>query len=280
MRVAFLGTGLLGSELARSMSRRGLEVRAWNRTFEKALALEEEGAKAFERAADAVREAPVVHIALRDDATVDAVLESIAGCILPDAIIIDHSTTVPGLTHERICRWAGRGVAYIHAPVFMSPRSAREQTGIMLLSGDAEVRQRARPLLEPMTGRLIELGDDPTNAARFKLMGNLLMLVAVAGLGEMYAFADCLGIPRQEAHHLLSFFSLDSSIAGRAESMAQNDYRVQWSLSMARKDVAIILHEVETQGITLKVLSAVAAVFDQYLTSGDGRLDVAVISKR
>ena len=73
---AFLGMGLLGSNFVKAMRKKGDEVQVWNRTALRAKALETEGAKAFENVADAVKEADIIHITLRDDASVDQVLKN------------------------------------------------------------------------------------------------------------------------------------------------------------------------------------------------------------
>ena len=73
---AFLGMGLLGSNFVRAMRKKGDEVQVWNRTASRAQALESEGAKAFENVADAVKDADIVHITLRDDEGVDEVLKN------------------------------------------------------------------------------------------------------------------------------------------------------------------------------------------------------------
>jgi len=60
--VAFLGTGLLGANFSRALLKRGEKVHVWNRTAEKAKALESEGAKAFDNVADAVKGADRIHL--------------------------------------------------------------------------------------------------------------------------------------------------------------------------------------------------------------------------
>ena len=111
-----------------------------------------------------------------DDASVDAVLEPLAGGIPASCWIIDHTTTMPSATGERARRWAGRGRVYLHAPVFMGPVNAAEGTGVMLLSGDPEQCARVLPDLERMTGKVFQLGPQPERAAAFKLFGNLTFL--------------------------------------------------------------------------------------------------------
>src|ERR1700736_5499543 len=183
--IAYFGTGLLGSGFVRKMLERGETVHVWTRTAEKARALEADGAKAFDSPADAARGASEIHLTLSDDAAVDAVLEPLADIILPSAFIADHTTTAPTPTGERVARWKQRGRTFVHAPVFMGPQNARDATGLMLLSGDPAVRARVKPRLAPMTGKIVELGDDPTRAASFKLFGNLMLLAINGGLAEM-----------------------------------------------------------------------------------------------
>ena len=76
---AFLGMGLLGSNFVKAMLQKGDEVQVWNRTASKAKALEAHGAKAFENIEEAVAGASIVHVTLKDDATVDEVLLAASG---------------------------------------------------------------------------------------------------------------------------------------------------------------------------------------------------------
>ncbi len=73
-RIAFLGTGLLGSGLTEASAKRGDNVTAWNRTPEKANVLEQFGVRVAPTADQAVLGAERVHIVLKDDATVESVI--------------------------------------------------------------------------------------------------------------------------------------------------------------------------------------------------------------
>lgn len=276
--IAYFGTGLLGSGFVRKFLERGETVQVWNRTFEKARALEADGAKAFEDAADAVRGAEQLHITLSDDASVDAVLEPLAGVIDTKTLIFDHTTTAPTPTAERVKRWADRGITFVHSPVFMGPANAREATGLMLLSGDPALRARVKPLLEPMTGKVVEFGDDPARATAFKLLGNMMLVFIVSGLADGYRFASSLGISPTEAHTLFSEFMPGNSINFRGKAMAQGNFAPLWELSMARKDVRLMLEEAGRNGETLSVLPQIASFFDSYVKAGHGNEDVGVVA--
>src|SRR5437879_5490741 len=144
---AFLGMGLLGSNFVKAMLRQGEQVQVWNRTTSKAKALEADGAKAFGQVSEAVKGAEITHITLKDDGTVDEVLENAAPGFSPGAFIIDHTTTSVEGAIERTAKWKERGFIYLHAPVFMGPPNALESTGFMLVSGDHAVIKKAEPEL-------------------------------------------------------------------------------------------------------------------------------------
>src|SRR6266496_3342395 len=133
--IAYLGTGLLGTGFVHAAVKRGDHVTVWNRTVEKAKALEPLGVRVAATPADAVRGATRVHLVLRDDAVVEAVVAALRPGLAHDTIIIDHSTTQPALTAERARRLNAEGVRYLHCPVFIGPAAARESQGTILASG-------------------------------------------------------------------------------------------------------------------------------------------------
>ena len=139
---AFLGMGLLGSNFVKAMLKKGDTVQVWNRTASKAKALEQYGAKAFNNVEEAVQGADIIHVTLKDDATVDEVLAAAAKGFQTGAVIIDHTTTSVKGAIQRTAYWKSKGFTYLHAPVFMGPQNALESTGFMLVSGDQSVIER------------------------------------------------------------------------------------------------------------------------------------------
>lgn len=276
--IAYFGTGLLGAGFVRKLLERGETVHVWNRTTEKARPLEADGAKVFDDPREAVRGAAQIHCTLSDDASVDAVLEPLADIITPTAIIADHTTTAPTPTGERVARWTQRGRTFVHAPVFMGPSNAREASGLMLLSGAPQVRARVKPLLEPMTGKVLELGDDPTRGASFKLFGNMMLLVISGGLADVYKLGRSLGIDPQDAYTLFAEFNPGNAIGGRGKSMAAGKFMPpNFELTMARKDARLMIDEAARHGAKLDLVPAVAALMDRYISAGYGSEDAGVV---
>lgn len=278
--IAFLGTGLLGANFVRALRRRGQDVQVWNRSPDKARVLEEVGAIAFTSARDAVQGAAQVHLALVDDATVDSVLDQVAAGLSPGTIIVDHTTTAPVTTAERVRRWTERGFLFQHAPVFMGPRDALNSTGTMLASGDRAGFDTVAPALEKMTGKLVYLGPDPARAASVKLLGNLFLIALTAGLADMFALAKALGVPAVDAEHLLDWFNPGAMVPARAARMRKGGFAdPSWTLAMARKDTRLMIESAASHGATLAVMPAIAAEMDRWIRAGHAAEDWMVIGQ-
>jgi 3-hydroxyisobutyrate dehydrogenase len=274
-RVAFLGTGLMGSAMVEAMRRRGEDVVAWNRTLERARPLERFGARVATTPGEAVAGADRVHLLLSDDAAVDAVLEQARTALAPGTLVVDHTTVSPAGTVARERAWTGREIDFVHAPVFMSPQNCREATGLMLASGPRGRFERAEPALRPMTGTVWYVGERVDLAAAYKLFGNALILAIVGGLADVFQMARHLGIAPADAHGLFSRFKPAGVIEYRGRKMAQGDFEASFELAMARKDVRLMIEA--AAGGPLALLPALAARMDELIAQGRGEDDVGVL---
>jgi 3-hydroxyisobutyrate dehydrogenase-like beta-hydroxyacid dehydrogenase len=265
----------MGAALAEAAAKRGDQVRAWNRTHTKAQNLERVGVRAVQSVPEAVAGAERVHVVLADDAAVDAVIEA-AGDALGQALVVDHSTTSPAGTVERARRLEARGIAFVHAPVFMTPKMCLEAQGIMLAAGPKPAFDRAAAALRSMTGRLEYLGERRDLAAANKLFGNAMIITLCGGLADVYAMAASLGIDPTEAHGLFTKFNPTGVLTYRGAAMARGDYTATFELTMARKDARLMI---EAAGIQeLAVLPAIARRMDTLIERGLGSDDMGVLS--
>ena len=278
--IAFFGTGLLGSGFVRALRRRGEEVHVWNRTASKARALEADGAKAFDDPAEAARGAERIHLALSDDAAVDETLERARPGLAKEVLLVDHTTTSPTGTAARAARWAERGVAFQHAPVFMGPQNALESTGIMLASGDRARFEALQPHLSRMTGKLVYLGPQPERAAAFKLFGNAFLMCMTAGIVDVLALGKALGLEPKDTATIFDAFNPAATIGARVGRILEGDFaHPSWELSMARKDARLMMEEAKRGDASLTLIPALAATMDRFIAAGHANDDWTVIAK-
>lgn len=277
---AFLGMGLLGSNFVKSMLKRGERVNVWNRTASKAKILETAGAKAFDNPADAVRGADFIHLTLKDDSSVNEVLEKAKSGLKPGAMILDHTTTSQKGAQERTAAWKEKGITYLHAPVFMGPKNALESTGVMMVSGDQQVIEKAMPHLSKMTGKLVNLGPQEGKAAGMKLIGNLFLISLTAGLADTLSLAKAFDFSTEDILGLFDFWDPAKLAPSRLKRMVDTDFvQPSWELFMARKDAGLMMEAVNEKELPLIVIPAIAGTMDEQIQAGFGNYDWTVIAR-
>lgn len=276
---AFIGMGLLGANFVKALLNKDEQVQVWNRTAAKATALEADGAKAFAQVADAVKGADIVHITLKDDASIDEVLTQAAPGLKPGATLIDHTTTSVDGAVKRTKEWKARGFTYLHAPVFMGPINALEGTGYMLVSGDQAIVGKFTPILSTMTGKLLNLGDREGKAAAVKLMGNCFLVSFTAGLADTLALAKSLDLAISDVSGLFDMWNPGAMLPGRLKRMTAGTFdQPSWELNMARKDTQLFLDSAAAGGSHLSIIPAIADEMDRWIAKGHGNNDWTVIA--
>lgn len=280
MKLAFFGTGLMGTGFVKNLIAKGHEVTVWNRTPDRAKAAVAAGARLAPSAEAALEGAEHLHLSLSDDASVDATLDPIAHAIPPTTWIIDHTTTAPTPTRARAAKFAASGHRFVHAPVFMAPVNCEQATGIMLLSGPQATHEALADFLKTMTGNLVYLGEAPDRAAAFKLFGNLTLIGMLGVLADVNRLAHACGIPTDEAFGLFQQFNPGQMLPLRAARIAQGQFSpASFETTMARKDVRLMIEEAERGHSPLAIMPGVAALLDAAITRGDGALDVAAAAR-
>ncbi len=274
--IAFLGTGLLGSAFVEAACGRGDRVAVWNRTTARAQPLASFGARVCETAAAAVRGAERVHLVLQDDQSVGEVVEAIRDSLAPHAVIIDHTTTRPDLTAERSNRLNAAGVGYLHCPVFIGPVAARQSEGIIMVSGPEALFEQVRPGLERQAARVEYFGARPDLAATHKLIGNGILLSMTGVIADAFAVGAGAGLSATDALRVLEFFNPGSVLASRGRKLAAEDYSATFELTMARKDVRLMMETAGDRPLTM--LPGLAARMDVQIAEGHGALDIGVIT--
>ena len=192
------------------------------------------------------------------------------------AIVIDHSTTSPAGTADRAKRLEARGIAFLHAPVFMTPKMCREASGIMIVAGAQSTFTRAETALRVMTSRVEYLGERRDLAAANKLFGNAIVISLCGGLADVFAMAASLGIPASEALALFAKFNPIGGLTNRGAAMAHGDYTPTFELTMARKDARLMIDA--AHGRELTILPAIAQRMDALIERGFGADDMGVLA--
>jgi 3-hydroxyisobutyrate dehydrogenase len=226
MRVALLGTGLMGAPMGRNLVAAGHEVHAWNRTRERAEAVD--GARVHDTPAEACAGAEVVVTMLSDG---DAVAQAMEGVETRGAVWAQMSTIGVEAT-ERLARGE-----FVDAPVLGSTPAAEQGALTVLASGPFE---RCRPVFDAV-GRTIDLGPEAGAGQRMKLVLNHWVLALVEGVAETVLLAERLGVDPQTFLEIIDGGALGPPYAKlKGTNMIERRYEPNFSLKLARKDAELI----------------------------------------
>jgi 3-hydroxyisobutyrate dehydrogenase len=276
--VAVLGTGIMGAAMARNLLSAGMEVRAWNRTREKAEPLAEDGANVTDTPAEAAEGADFLITMLSDAGTVE---EAVGGNVLPvlaEGGVWLQMSTVGTEGSGRLERLAAeRGVAYVDAPVLGTKQPAEQGALIVLASGPDEVREKCQPVFDALGNKILWLG--PAGAgSRLKLVVNNWIVGLVGVLAETTALAEAIGVDPARFLEVIEGGPLGLPYAQiKGKMMIEEEFPTSFSLRLARKDAALVLDAAEKEGLRLAVAGAVAARFDEALDAGYGEEDLAAV---
>src|SRR3954454_14039960 len=176
----------MGAPMARNLVEAGLDVRVWNRTSERARAVE--GAWVSETPSEAAEGADFVLTMLSDG---DAVEETVRDVEFGNAVWLQMSTVGIDAT-ERLMEIAGE-TPFVDAPVVGTKQPAEKGELTILASGPRDARERAKPVFEAVGARTVELGD-AGEGTRLKLVTNAWLAALVGSLAETIAFAEAMGV--------------------------------------------------------------------------------------
>src|SRR5207244_13350957 len=129
-----------------------------------------------------------------------------------------------------------------------------------------------------MTGTLMNLGDDPGEAAAYKLLGNHLFLSITASLADTFTLGKSMGISRDDVTDFIEQMGSTPMKARVARILMGNYDTPTWELLMARKDARLMTEETERAGMKLDVMPSFGVHMDQLIEEGLGAKDWTIVT--
>jgi 3-hydroxyisobutyrate dehydrogenase len=265
MRVAVLGTGIMGAAMAKNIAAAGHDVVVWNRTRERA---EATGLPVAGSPADAVAGVDVLLTVLHDLA---AVRDALVGVDLGEVAWMQSSTV--GLAIEELAALGGR---LVDAPVLGTRKPAVEGKLTAFLAGPLEARDAVRPVAEAVSATVVDVGDRVGDATRLKLILNTWVLFLTEGTAELLALAAAAGFEPERVLDALAGGPLDSAYLQQKGAMVVAErFEPQFKLETALKDAKLVQELAERSGVDLALLEPVASRFARAVELGHGSEDMA-----
>jgi len=278
-RIAFFGTGQMGAPMIARLAAAGHDVRAWNRTADKARAIEGPNVAAVSDPRDAAENADIAISMLTDGPAVMVLVEEngLAGALADGAVFVDMSSAKPEEARALAAMLGEGGVSFCDAPVSGGPSGAEEGTLAIMAGCDEAVFETVRPVLAAM-GRPVRLG--PVGAGQLaKLANQLIVGAAIGAVAEAMLLIETGGADAAAFRDALTGGFADSKVLQlHGARMAERDFAPRGRATLHLKDMNNILAEAEKLGLDLPMSREIGARFARLCNElGGGGLDHAAL---
>lgn len=224
-KTAVIGTGLMGSALARALARGGLPVTAWNRSRERAEPLREAGISVVDNLVEAIRQSDVIVVCISDFKAVSSLLRNDAvQAALSGRTIVNYTSGCAADVRD-YANWATEnGFHYIHGAIFVYPSDVGSADGDIAHAGDAAAYRQHEEVLRVLAGKARFIGEDAAFAALLE------RAMFAFYFGCTYAFYQGCAVLSTEG------VNLDLFLSAAQKLMPVVDATLSSSLDMIRKD--------------------------------------------
>ena len=242
---AVLGTGRMGSAMAERLAGQGVAIVVYNRSPDRATELARKiGAGVAATPAEAASRADVVITMVADDTAVRDLFEGpdgIAAGVRPGTVAVDMSTVLPDTVRAVAPAVRARGAGILDGPVSGSVSSTLAGELTIMVGGEADDLERARPILDCLARRVFHLGPLGTGAV-MKLAVNTLIFGLNGAVAEGLVLAERNGIDRALAYEVLASSAAGAPMVAykRANFVEPETTPVAFSLALADKDLRLI----------------------------------------
>ncbi|GAB3109897.1 3-hydroxyisobutyrate dehydrogenase [Janibacter alkaliphilus] len=268
MTIAFIGLGHMGGHMAANLVRGGHEVVGFDPVDELREAAVAHGVLAAASATAAVEGAETVVTSLPNGHVLLSVYEEVLPAAAEGTLFIDTSTTGAELAWQAAGQVDAAGHRFIDAPVSGGVVGAEAGTLTFMVGGSEADLELARPVLDPMAGRIVHCGASGNGQAA-KLCNNLLLAITQVGVAEAFVLGEKLGLTNQ------AFYDVASTSAAQCwalqtncpvpgpvpTSPANRDFEGGFATALMHKDLSLAMAEVERSGLDAQVGRLVSALY-------------------
>ena len=283
MDIGFVGIGRMAVGMVRQLQQAGHQVTVYNRTREKAAALENDGAIIADTLAQACAH-PLVISMLADDKAIEAVVFGETDFItaMPEGGLHVSMATISERMGRRLTEaHRDRDRAYVSAPVFGRPDAAAAGKLFIVAAGTDADLDRCDPAFDAMGQRTFRVGVEPVSANIVKITGNFMLAATIETLGEAFALGRNYGIDPQALLELLTSTLFSAPVYRTYGGMIASDtYEpAGFKFDLGLKDISLALEAAGDQTVPMPIASVVRDQFLSGLSRGYRDLDWAALGR-
>src|SRR5918998_2087515 len=274
--IGFIGLGIMGKPMAKNLIEAGHELVVFNRTREKAEELAGDGATVAGSPREVADQADVIITMLPDSPQVEEVLTGEDGVlegIKEGALIVDTSTISPVVTEELAAKAKEQGASMLDAPVSGGDVGAIEGTLSIMVGGEEEDFERARPLFEAMGKTVTHVGPDGAGQV-VKAANQIVVALVMEAVSEAVVLGSKAGVDPEKMLDVLS-----GGLAGnrvmevKREKYLSRHFEPGGKVEYHHKDLGIALAAGRDYGVALPATAVVDQMLGALVAQGRGGWD-------
>ena len=269
-KIAWIGTGVMGSQQAGHLAKNGYSVSAYTHKYEKLLELEKEfGIHPCKTIAQAVEDADAIFVMVGYPSDVEEVFCSKGGIFdsaKKGALAIDMTTSSPSLAQKLYEMGKERGIRVMDAPVSGGDSGARNATLSIMVGGDQKDFEDAMPLFSCMGKNIILMGPAGQHT---KAANQIAVAGATAAYTEALIYAEKTGLDPQKMLAAIGAGAAGSwQLANMAPRALAGDFAPGFFVKHFIKDMKIVKEESQKAGVELEMLNTVLSLYEKMAEHG------------
>lgn len=282
LRIAFVGTGVMGSSMASHLLKAGHQVTVYTRTRSRADSLVAAGASWADSPAAASARADLAISMVGYPADVAEVWRGPRGFLAsthPGQLLIDMTTSDPALARDLAAEATAKGAAALDAPVSGGDRGAREAALSIMVGGASADFVRAQPVLAAM-GKTVVLQGGPGAGQLCKLTNQIAIASGMLAVCESLAFAKAAGLNPEMVLTSISGGAAGSwGLSNLAPRVLRDDFAPGFYVRHFVKDLGLALAAARALNLRLPGLELAARLYDQVVAAGDADLGTQALAR-
>ena len=282
MKVAFIGLGTMGAEMAKNILKAGHELTVYNRTRSKEEPLAAEGALRAQSPAQAASNARVIVTCVSDTPDVESVVLGENGIIdgaRPGSVVVDMSTISPAAARRMAQKLGQKGIKMLDAPVSGGSEGAHNATLAIMVGGEEADFKTALPILETMGKTVTHVGAIGAGQTT-KAINQIIISGTYLTVSEGMTLGMKAGLDMEKVIQAISGGAASSWVLhNRAANIVANTYPLGFRVRLHHKDLGIALDTARQLGVTLPATALVAQIENGLIARGHGDDDVSAIGR-
>lgn len=281
MNIGFIGLGVMGRPMAGHLIDAGHKVHL-NRVKDASRFLVDKGGLALDTPLAVAQASDVIILMVPDTGDVETVLfgeSGVAGGLAEGKLVIDMSSISPVATKAFAARVNALGADYLDAPVSGGEVGARNAALTIMVGGEADVFERAKPLLEIMGKSITRIGG-VGDGQTAKVANQIVVGLTIEAVAEALLFARRAGAdPAKVREALLGGFAGSRILELHGERMIEGKFDPGFRIRLHRKDMRLAMDSAQALDLALPATACVQQMMNAAVGAGDGELDHSALIK-